>query len=202
MAPISCSERQYDERERAILLDVARRSVEHGLENGCPLAVETEPHGERLTAARACFVTLRLEGALRGCVGSLRAHRSLVSEVARSAYSAGFKDPRFPPMTRGELAGLDIHISVLSLTTPMVCDDERQLLAQLRPGIDGLIVREGRKTATFLPAVWDTLPDPVTFVAQLRLKAGLARDHWSESLEVERYTTESFGQAAAYGEPS
>jgi len=176
-------------------LDIARRSIAHGLEQRTPLPVDPAAYDERLRAPGASFVTLHLGDELRGCIGSLEARRPLVSDVACNAYAAAFQDPRFPPLSRDELPALRIHISVLSEATPLHFISENDLLRQLRPGVDGLILEEGEShRSTFLPSVWSSLPDPRQFLQQLKLKAGLPPDYWSDSLRVLRYTTESFGE--------
>lgn len=144
---------------------------------------------------RATFVTLEIGGALRGCIGVLEAIRPLVVDVARNAFAAAFEDPRFPRLTRAELPRLDIHISVLTPPEPMHFDSEADLLRQIRPGIDGLILEDRGRRGTFLPSVWEQLPKPDEFFEHLRHKAGLPGGYWSETLIVSRYTTESFGAA-------
>jgi AmmeMemoRadiSam system protein A len=140
-------------------------------------------------------VTLEIGGELRGCIGTLKARRPLVVEVAHMARAAAMEDPRFPPLARAELGAVQISISVLSVPAPLEFASEADLLAKLRPGVDGLILREGYRSGTFLPSVWDKLPAPADFLRQLKRKAGLAPDHWSDSLTIEGYTTESFGDA-------
>ncbi len=141
----------------------------------------------------ACFVTLHLHGALRGCIGTLESKEPLVDAVITAAYNAALDDPRFSPVTAEELPLLAIDISVLSPAQPMTARSEAELLNSLRPGVDGLIIAEGPRRATFLPAVWQQLPTPEEFFRQLKLKAGLAVDYWSDTLELNRYSTESFG---------
>ena len=179
--------------DRATLLDLARRSVAHGLDHGAPLPVDPTGYPEPLRAELAAFVTLHLHGALRGCIGHLEAVQPLVRDVAENAYAAAFRDPRFPPLTRQELQGLAVHISVLAAPEPMTFASEADLLGQIRPGIDGLILTEGRARGTFLPSVWESLPDRRDFLNHLKRKAGLPADHWSDRVQVARYTTESFG---------
>jgi AmmeMemoRadiSam system protein A len=181
-----------DARERGALLGIARQSIACGLERGAHLEIDPASHPARLRVERGCFVTLQLEGELRGCVGSLRPRGSLVCEVARIAFSAAFRDPRFAPVRAAEEPLLDVHISILSEPTPVSCTCEDELVEQLRPGVDGVILTEGDCRGTFLPEVWERFPDPRQFLAQLRQKAGLPRGHWSSSLRVERYTTEAF----------
>ncbi|MER2529691.1 MAG: AmmeMemoRadiSam system protein A [Candidatus Competibacter denitrificans] len=180
-------------QDRATLLEVARSSIRWGLEHGQALAVHREDYPETLRPVRATFVTLDIEHRLRGCIGTLAARQPLVQDVAEHAYAAAFDDPRFPELTAREFPRLDVHISVLSPAEPLQFDSENALLAQLRPGIDGLILQFRSHRATFLPAVWENLPDPYVFLAQLKQKAGLPLNFWSPELTAERYTTEYFG---------
>ena len=145
-----------------------------------------------LRSVAASFVTLTRGGRLRGCIGSLEAHRSLAEDIAANAARAGFEDPRFRPVAEEELRDADIEIAVLSRPAPLVFEDEADLLAQLRPGRDGLIIRDGGRRATFLPKVWEALPAPAAFLAALKAKAGLEHDHWSGELKAWRYVAESF----------
>lgn len=177
------------------LLDIARASIERGLRDGSPLAVDLATEPAQLREPRAAFVTLHLRGQLRGCIGSIEAYRPLAEDVAGNAYAAAFEDPRFPPVTEAEAGLLDLHISVLTPPQPMTVRDEADLLAQLRPGHDGLILQEGHRRATFLPAVWEDLPDARQFVGYLKRKAGLSLDHWSSSLRFWRYEAESIPAA-------
>ena len=183
--------------ERITLLETARASIRCGLAQGHPLAVTPAEFGAALKAMRASFVTLNRTGQLRGCIGHLEAYQPLIVDVAENAFAAAFRDPRFPPLTAAEYADLEVHVSVLSLPEPLTYATEAQLLAQLRPGSDGLILQEGRHRGTFLPSVWESLPEPGEFLTQLKMKAGLAPNHWSDTLRVSRYTTESFGDGEA-----
>ena len=134
---------------------------------------------------------------LRGCIGTLEACRPLAEDVSRNAWAAAFRDPRFPPLQESELAGLDIHISVLSEAEPVTFGSEQDLLGRIRPGVDGLILEERSARGTFLPSVWESLPEPEQFLAHLKLKAGLPADYWSASVRMWRYTTQSFGASVA-----
>ena len=176
---------------RAALLDVARRSIERGVREGAALEVDPGAYPEALRVHRATFVTLRREGELRGCVGSLVPLRPLVVDVAQSAFHAAFRDYRLPSIEARELPELDVHISVLGPLERIQAGSEEALLAQLRPKVDGLLLREGSLQGTFLPAVWESLPEPRAFLAELKRKAGLPENHWSETLEVHRYEVES-----------
>jgi AmmeMemoRadiSam system protein A len=179
-----------DDRERALLAGIARRSLEDAFAGrATELDVDALPEGLRRPGA--CFVTLERGGELRGCIGSIEARRPLADDVVENARAAAFEDYRFAPLERRELATLDIHLSVLGESEPFPVADEADLLARLVPGEDGLILEEGFHRATFLPQVWESLPDPRDFVRQLKRKAGLAPDHWSRSLSFRRYRVES-----------
>jgi len=178
---------------RAILLDLAYATIRHGLTSDQPMEINSDDYPAELQAKRASFVTLNRHGALRGCIGHLEAMQPLVVDVVESAYSAAFRDPRFPRLTEAELPGLDIHISALTPSQPLVFESEQDLISKLRPGVDGLILVEGRRRGTFLPSVWASLPTAEQFLQHLKLKAGLPADYWSESIRMFRYETESFG---------
>lgn len=184
--------KRLSDRHRQQLLEIARNSIVQGLTDHTPLAVVADEYPPELQAKRASFVTLMKHGALRGCIGHLEAIQTLVSDVAENAFSAAFRDPRFPPVTEAESKRLDIHLSVLTPSTAMIFESELDLVKKIRPGIDGVILIEGSRRGTFLPSVWESLPDPHDFIRQLKLKAGLPPDYWSDTLEVRRYETESF----------
>jgi len=173
-----------------ILLNIARASISNGLRQGQPLPIRLEDYPPVLQAPRASFVTLQINDQLRGCIGSLEAVRPLVEDVAENAFAAAFRDPRFPPVSDREFDQLDYHISILSPSKPLEFESENDLLKKLRPGIDGLILEERGQRGTFLPSVWESLPSPRQFLAQLKVKAGLPADYWSDSIKVERYTVE------------
>ena len=178
--------------ERYLLKKIARDSISHGLRHGEALLVDLSTLPAIVRETGASFVTLYHLGALRGCIGSLEAYRALADDVAANAFSAAFRDHRFPPVDSTIMTDLDIHISVLSPAEPIVCSSEPELLQSLRPGIDGLILEEGVQRATFLPAVWNSLPNPEHFVHELKRKAGLPLDYWSDTMSCYRYQTESF----------
>ena len=140
-----------------------------------------------------CLVALTLESnrRLRGCIGSLKATHPLAADIAHYAHAAAF-DRRFPPIEKDDLEGLGIKISVLSPPVPMQAESEADLVSQLRPGIDGLIIKDGKKRATFLPSVWKGIPAPRRFVRELAKKTGWPAGHWSATVRAWRYTTEEF----------
>jgi len=177
-----------DHKQR--LLRLAHESIRHGLKTGKPVPVELAKLPDELKTVRATFVTLEKQGELRGCIGSLEAYRPLAQDIAENAYAAAFQDPRFPPVREDELHKLEIHLSLLTPPEPMQFHSEQDLIAQLRPGVDGLILTEGGRRGTFLPSVWEQLPNPVQFLEHLKAKARLPTGYWSDSLQVFRYETE------------
>lgn len=180
----------YTAEQQSALLHIARASIDHGVAHNQALRVNLQEFSGALTQPRATFVTLNVQRALRGCIGTLEATRPLISDVAHNAFAAAFSDPRFAPVTRAEIKMLEIHISVLTPPEAMTFRSESDLLRQLQPGIDGLILAEGRRRGTFLPAVWESLPDPNDFLRHLKMKAGLPQDYWSQTLQISRYTTD------------
>ena len=194
MVPMSSSDTQtLNDESRRLLLGVAWDSLRHGLAKGVPIQPDPADYPEPLREHRAAFVTLHRHGDLRGCIGHLEPCQPLVLDVADNAFAAAFHDPRFPRLETRELDGLTLHISVLSIPAPMTFSDEQDLLRQLRPGVDGLILSDGRARGTFLPAVWESLPQPRDFLTHLKLKAGLPGRHWSTTVQVWRYHAEAFG---------
>lgn len=199
------------------LLDLAKSSIQHGLQTGRPLKINLADFPAELTEHRATFVTLHKYHQLRGCIGMLEAVRPLAVDIAENAYSAAFEDPRFPPLANDEFGDLEIHLSILTPAEPVAFTSEQDLIAQLQPGIDGLILEEsesysaaakreqpppridglilerGRRRGTFLPSVWEQLPEPEQFLRHLKRKAGLAPDYWSENIRIYRYRTEMIG---------
>ncbi len=182
--------RTIDEALGRVLVDVAAASIAHGLRTGVPLEVDPAAYPEPLRAHRATFVTLERDGTLLGCIGSIQPRMSAVEDVAKNAYGAVFHDPRCPRLSLDDVPALDIHISILGEPEPMTFTSEEDLLRQLRPGVDGLVLEDGFARGTFLPVVWESLPDPRDFLAHLKRKAGLPPTYWSDTLRVSRYTTE------------
>lgn len=180
------------DEEQTLLRNLARESVEYGLQHGAALPIDIARYPRSLREPGASFVTLKKHGELRGCIGSLEAHRPLAEDITHNAYAAAFSDPRFAPVTKKEFPQMEFHLSVLTPAQPMQFDSEADLLRQLQPGIDGLILEDGPHRGTFLPAVWESLLDATHFFQQLKLKAGLPADYWSDTLKVWRYGTESF----------
>jgi AmmeMemoRadiSam system protein A len=182
-----------NKESRQRLLGLAKNSIQHGLQTGRPIKINLDDYPKELTERRATFVTLEINHQLRGCIGMLEAVRPLAEDIAENAFSAAFKDPRFPPLDARELDNLDIHLSILTPAEPVSFSSEQDLLSQLQPGIDGLILEEGRRRGTFLPSVWESLPEPEQFLRHLKQKAGLSPDYWSKNIRIYRYHTEIIG---------
>jgi AmmeMemoRadiSam system protein A len=144
---------------------------------------------------RASFVSLKIAGRLRGCIGTVVAHQALLPDVVTNAYKAGFGDPRFGPLTDEELGQLDIEVSLLSFPRIMRFENEADLVRQVRPDMDGLILQDEGRRGLFLPSVWEGIPKAEDFIRHLKRKAGFDVEHWSDGLRVFRYTTETFGES-------
>jgi MEMO1 family protein len=182
----------FTDQNRRTMIELARRSIEHGLATGCPVTADPAAHPPELRQRRACFVTLHVGGELRGCIGSIRPHRPLLEDIADNACGAAFRDSRFAELKSGDLDALEIQISVLSELEPVEFASERDLLKKLCPGIDGLLIEFGGLRGTLLPSMWGQLSTPAEFMRCLKKKAGLAPDYWSSDVKIWRFTTESF----------
>ena len=166
-----------------ILLPIARASI-------AAVFGQVQEAAEDATWLReqaACFVTLTQQGQLRGCIGTIEAHRSLLEDVKHNARAAAFKDTRFSPLTGEELNDTEIEISLLSPMSALTFSDEQEALAQLQPGIDGVLFEFGHYRSTFLPQVWEQLPAITDFMAHLKHKAGLNADFWADEVKLYRY---------------
>ena len=181
---------EFAEPARKILLQIAKDTIKYFLTEHKLPSFNLNDFPEQLRQTRACFVTLHLHGQLRGCIGSLTAHQALIIDVCQNAYNAAFQDPRFKLVTLEEFDQLTLDISILSVPQKMYFSSEAELIKQLRPGIDGLILSDIGHRGTFLPSVWEQLPDPAEFLAHLKAKAGLPTNYWSSTLVVEHYTAE------------
>ncbi|KAF0163281.1 MAG: hypothetical protein FD157_3151 [Rhodocyclaceae bacterium] len=156
---------------------------------------QAEPVHSALSQPGATFVTLTQNGQLRGCIGSLQAHRALDQDVRANAVAAAFSDPRFPPLTLAELPHTRVEVSLLTAPQPMKFSDEADAVRQLRPNVDGIIFIAGQRRGTFLPQVWEQLPDPRQFLAHLKQKAGLPANYWSSEVELQRYEVQKWKEA-------
>lgn len=179
------------QRHGTTLLRIAAASIKRGAVHNSTINIDLSSFPDSLQENGACFVTIEKNGgALRGCIGSLETHQPLVKDCADNALKAAFKDPRFPRVTEEELPHLSLHISVLSPSFAMTFKDQDDLLAQLRPNIDGLIIQDGGMRSLFLPSVWEKIENKDQFLAHLKLKAGMRADHWSPTFKAWRFITE------------
>ncbi|VUD40991.1 hypothetical protein TDB9533_00395 [Thalassocella blandensis] len=194
---------KLDEAQQKVLLKLARKTLELSIHNATQTSLDDvystlNSHEKRLYnhptlhQTASSFVTLKLPDndgnmQLRGCIGSLQAQQALIRDVSQHAYAAAFQDPRFPPVRQHDISFLKISISVISPQQQLNFEDEPDLLAQLRPGIDGLTIESKGCKSTFLPSVWSQLPDKHLFISQLKKKAGLPGNYWSEDFRASRY---------------
>jgi len=174
------------------LLALARGAIAEQLGAPAP-SVDEVPW---LNEPGATFVTLTCAGALRGCIGSLMAVRPLRTDVTSNARAAAFSDPRFPPLPAHALREIEVEVSLLSAMQPVSAESETHALMLLRPGVDGVLLEYGRQRGTFLPQVWEQLPEPRAFLAHLKQKAGLPTDFWAEEIRLSRYTVTKWRERA------
>jgi len=180
-------------QERATLLSLARQAISNAITGEPPEPPDLDNLPAALLQPGATFVTLTRHGELRGCIGALEAYQPLALDVCEHAIGAAVQDYRFLPLQPDELPDLKIEISRLTSPQPLKYQNPEELLAQLRPGIDGVVLRDGLRRATFLPQVWDKLPDPVNFLEHLCSKMGANPDLWRHKhLQVYTYQVEEF----------
>lgn len=191
-----------DQKRGNLLLQLARGAIagavghpERGVEPDM-----TADDAAWLAVPGACFVTLTEQGRLRGCIGSLEAFRPLREDIQANARAAAMCDSRFPPLGADEFDAIAIEVSLLSSLEPLVCTSEADVLACLRPGVDGVILDHGQRRGTFLPQVWKQLPDRAQFMAQLKQKAGLPANFWSKDITLHRYTVRKWAESGQPGE--
>jgi AmmeMemoRadiSam system protein A len=190
MPPLPCIE--LGQQQQRQLLEIARRSIEQGFVAHAQLRLELTDFGAELRELAAVFVTLTEAAELRGCIGSLQADDALAQAIANAAYSSAFRDSRFQALGQGQLEGIRLEISVLSPLQRLHPDSRESLLQSLRPEVDGLVIEDHGKRATFLPQVWNKVGSPEVFLDQLLVKAGLGAGYWSDSICVERYRSLTF----------
>jgi AmmeMemoRadiSam system protein A len=172
------------------LVALARATLKHRL---CGAEKPQIPEDQALMAQAATFVTLNVAGHLRGCIGNLQPVGAMWQGICDNALNAALHDPRFSPLRPEEVEQIDLHISILSPPQPLVYASAEELLSKLRPGVDGVILREGRRSATFLPQVWDQLPEAQQFLDHLCRKAGLPEGCWRKgTTEVLVYEVQGF----------
>lgn len=169
------------------VIDTCKKSIMAGLNKEIPVCEKTPNVFNELGAS---FVTLEKNGDLRGCIGSIIAHRPLIEDLVKNAQSSAFSDPRFQPLREDEFKDLSINVSLLSSPEQLHFEDESDLLNQIRPFKDGIIIKERNYQAVYLPSVWEQLPEKTTFLNSLKIKAGLSPHYFSQTFEAYRFTTE------------
>jgi AmmeMemoRadiSam system protein A len=178
------------------LFGLADLGVRAGLAGDAAPKVHPETLPAALREPRGVFVTLEVDGQLNGCIGSVVPGDPLGAAVAELAWRAAFADPRLPPLTLDDYPLLEIKLSLIGPLEPVAAGSEEELAANLRPGVDGVLIRWGAANATFLPGVWDKLPDSVTFLRHLEAKAGLRPGQWPRGVEAWRYETAEYRRRA------
>lgn len=178
--------------DQTACLDVARKAIECGLKNGERINIATADYSTGLQQQAASFVSLHKNGVLRGCIGALEAYQPLINDIAEHAFAAAFQDPRFPALETDEYDSLKIDISIIGTAERVLFKSEDDLLRQIRPNVDGLILEYGYNRGTFLPSVWEQLPDKKEFLNHLKAKAGLPQNWWDNRVKVSRYETFEF----------
>jgi len=179
--------------EKDILLRLAREALERGVKGEALPSLDLESQPPRLRKLGASFVTLTINGNLRGCIGTLEPYQPLAEDVREHAVAAALSDFRFPPVRPEELPAIHIEVSRLTMPEPLVYASPEDLLTRLRPGMDGVLLRDGSRRATFLPQVWEKVPDPAEFLNHLCQKMGAKSGLWREKqLQVSTYQVEEF----------
>ena len=176
------------------MLDIARRSIDAGLDGARMPSLDAEGRQGALATQRGSFVTLTRNGELRGCMGVIESPRPLAQNTADCAFSAAFRDRRFNPLTSAEAGQIRIEVSVLSEMEPFVVRDREDLLQQLQPGVDGLLMEDGRYRSIFLPQVWKKVGSAQEFLDHLLSKAGLPGDYWSGTIRFSRFYITLFSE--------
>lgn len=183
--------------ERKILLRLARDAMERGVKGTGLPPLDESSLTPRLRENGASFVTLTVRGRLRGCIGALEPYQPLAEDVREHAVAAALEDPRFPPVSERELNDIQLEVSRLTRPAPLEYQDAQDLLSRLRPHVDGVIIRDGFQRATFLPQVWEKIPDPVEFLNNLCQKMGASHDLWRKKhIDVLTYQVEEFHESS------
>lgn len=190
--------RPFDEKKGEILLEIARKTIAErlGLSYESSSDLDAESRDTAFESRWGTFVTLKINDQLRGCIGNLLPDKPLISAVQDNAVNAAFQDPRFAPLSKQEFEKIQIEVSLLTEPKPLDYKDGRDLLDKLRSHVDGVILRKGPYSSTFLPQVWEQLPDKRTFLEQLCMKAGLTADAWQKGdIEVMTYQVQYFEES-------
>ncbi|PHQ79543.1 MAG: extradiol dioxygenase [Coxiella sp. (in: Bacteria)] len=182
----------FENKKVTQLLTLARSAIDYGCIHHAPMPLPDGPLEDLLNQPGNCFVTIEKNGQLRGCIGTIIGKDTLAQDIINNAYKAAFKDPRFPPLTADEFAQCDIHISILTPPHEMTFQSEADLLTQLQPGKDGLILKTNTHQGVFLPSVWDKFSEPQEFLKALKQKAGLPSDYWSSDICMYRYYSQEY----------
>jgi hypothetical protein len=181
------------QQEKQGLLRVARLALENGVRGESMPPLDLNKFTPRLQADGTSFVTLTINGMLRGCIGSLEPNQSLAEDVREHAIAAALNDYRFPPVRINELSQIEIEVSRLTTPVSLEYDSPEDLLSRLRPGVNGVVIRDGMRRATFLPQVWEKLPDPAEFLDHLCAKMGATPGLWRQKhIDVLIYQVEEF----------
>jgi AmmeMemoRadiSam system protein A len=196
MAPSPSREGRLAQREADLLLDLADGAVVEGLLGRRPAVPQEHRLPSALREHAGAFVTLTVARELNGCIGSIEGVEPLGRAAVRHAWSAAFADPRLPALRPADYDELTIEVSVLSPLAPMPAASRREVLEGLRPGVDGLVIADGSRRSVFLPSVWEQLPEPATFLAHLRAKAGMRSDTWPVGMRAWRFTATKFARRA------
>lgn len=186
------------EADQNILLNIAREALIHAVHGHLLPDVDLDTLPPSLSQDGASFVTLTISGRLRGCIGTLEAYQPLAQDVQEHAVAAGLYDPRFPQVTPDEIPEISIEVSVLTPRQPLSYEKPQELLEKIKVGVDGVVFVDGYRKATFLPQVWDKLPEPAQFFSHLCLKMGSPADLWREKkLDVYTYQVQEFHEKQA-----
>ncbi|MES0488786.1 MAG: AmmeMemoRadiSam system protein A [Leptospirales bacterium] len=185
---------ELSEKDKFELLRIARTSIEHGVKEHAPYSPDLVILNATLNQDGACFCTLRMNDQLKGCIGTLEAFRPLAVDVAENSYASGFRDTRFSNLVFSDLDKVDIELSILGKLTPIKNMDDTELLRYLSKSKPGMVAQMGSHKGTFLPSVWDTLPEPSRFLEELKKKAGLDPKEDSLNIQYNEYTVEKFAE--------
>lgn len=192
MSSLMNAHSDFHQLQGETLLNVAREAIVDALQMDVPTTDQVDKTAPWLFEPAATFITLMQHGRIRGCIGSLKAHQALLDNVCCNAVSAALHDTRFFPVTADEFVTIDVEVSLLSALQPLGFTSESDALATLSPHVDGVMLEYGNHRSTFLPQVWESLPQPREFLAQLKLKAGLPENFWDESIQLSRYTVQKW----------
>lgn len=182
---------RFNKPKQNLLLTLAWQSIAHGLKTGKPLSIDIADYPNDLAEQCATFIILTYRGLPRGSFGNLRAVRPLAEDVCENAFAAAFCDRHYPSVTDMEISDLEIQIDLLSPLENVIFNSELDLISQLKPHVEGLVLEDGSHHAFLMPSNWETLNTPMRFLQQLKQKAGLPAPYWSKTIKAFRFTIES-----------